>query len=389
MKPRAFSASPWDDTSFLYSDGARMVVRKLEAMNLEGDEALQDPKRVAKRMGELGLYRYLLNAKSALGELCAIRESLAYGSPLADSVFAVQGLCLQPLLGASGRDALVEQMKNGERIGGFALTEPQAGSDVASMRSTARRDGDEWVLDGEKTLISNVGIAHHFVVFANADPSIGKKGISAFLVPADAAGVKLTQIPVSGHHPLGKISLSACRLPADALVGKVGQGLSLALGTLGIFRTSVGAAAIGMAWRAAEEAIRHVQTREQFGQKLAELQLVQAAVADMATELASARLLVANAAAHNDAVATVSAEWDRRESGRRASLAKMSATESAQRIIDIAVQLHGGMGVALGTKVEELYREIRPLRIYEGATDVLKLLIAQAVLGRAGSHEIP
>jgi len=394
MKPTTLRASSWDDTAILYSDGARMLARQLDGMNLGADEALQDPKRVGKRMGELGLYEHLPAAGIALGELCTIREALAYHSPLADSVFAVQGLCMWPLLMTEGNDELVAQMKRGEKIGGFALTEPFAGSDVASMRSTARREGDEWVLDGEKTLISNVGIAHHFVVFAHGNPSVGnldKKNISAFLVPADAPGVTLTPIPVSGHHPLGKISLAGCRLPASALLkvrpdfaaafGLRG-GLSLALGTLAIFRPSVGAAALGMAWRAVEEAVAHVKQREQFGKKLAELQLVQAAIADMATELTAARFLVASAAANNDSLRVMSVDGKRQELARQGAMAKMTATESAQRIIDTAVQLHGGMGVALGSKVEELYREIRPLRIYEGATDVLKLIIAQAILSR-------
>ncbi|MEO8875784.1 MAG: acyl-CoA dehydrogenase [Polyangiaceae bacterium] len=381
MKPIAFTASAWSDAAPLYSDAARILARDLEKLDLESDEALNGPAWVGKRLGELGLYRNLTTAGANLGELCTIREILAYHSPLADSVFAVQGLCMNPLV-LTGRHDVVVDMVTGKKIGGFALTEPHAGSDVASLRASARRDGDGWILDGEKTLISNVGIAHHFVVFANANLAAGKKGISAFFVPADAPGVTLTQIPVSGQHPLGKITLAECRLPADDLLGEVGQGLSLALGTLGIYRTSVGAAALGMAWRAIEEAVRHVNKRVQFGKLLAEQQLVQAAVADMAVELTAARFLVASAAFHNDSLATVSQDVRRREHGRRASIAKMSATESAQRIIDRAVQLHGGMGVALGTKVEELYREIRPLRIYEGATDVLKLIIAQAVLAR-------
>jgi acyl-CoA dehydrogenase len=382
VKPRAFRSSPWDDTSLLYGDDARSLVRELEAMNLERDEALHDPKRVGQRLAKLGLFQHLHRAGGKLGLLCTVREMLGYHAPLADSIFAVQGLCMNPLV-LSGKNEIVAQMIAGEKIGGFALTEPNAGSDVASMRTAARLEGEHWILDGEKTLISNVGIAHCFVVFANADPARGKKGISAFFVPADAPGVTLSPISLSGQHPLGKISLSNCKLPADALLGEVGQGLSLALGTLGIFRTSVGAAANGMAWRAIEEAVHHVTTREQFGGKLSELQLVQAAISDMAVDLTAARFLVATAAAQNDSPATVSGDAHRREAGKRAAMAKMTATENAQRIIDRAVQLHGGLGVTLGSKVEELYREIRPLRIYEGATDVLKLIIAQAIFDRA------
>ncbi len=377
MMPRAFRPSPWDDPAPFYLDEHRHLARAIAHHDaLEHDEALDDVMEVGRRLGELGLYAHLGKPRA----LCVVREILAYHSPLADAVFAVQGLCAQPLMMA-GRQADVAPLVRGDRIGGFALTEPEAGSDVASMRTSARKEGNEWVLDGEKTLISNVGIAHQFVVFAKAGED--KKSISAFLVPADAQGVELVRIPLSGNHPLGRIVLSSCRLPESALVGKVGQGLALALGTLGTYRASVGAAANGMAWRALEETLAHVQKREQFGKKLAELQLVQAAIAEMSTDLCAARLLVANAAYELEADRTMTEEGRRNEQGRIVSMAKMYATESAQKIIDRAVQLHGGMGVALGAKVEELYREIRPLRIYEGATDVLKLVVAQSVLKRS------
>lgn len=376
MIPRAFRPSPWDDPAPFYADEHRHLARSLENHEaLERDESLQDVMRVGRRLAELGLYAHLGKPRA----LCVVREILAYHSPLADAVFAVQGLCAHPLAMA-GRKADVEPLVRGDRIGGFALTEPEAGSDVASMRTRARKEGSEWILEGEKTLISNVGIAHQFVVFART--SDDKRGISAFLVPADAQGVELVRIALSGHHPLGRIVLSSCRLPESALIGKEGQGMALALGTLGTYRASVGAAANGMAWRAIEETIAHVQRREQFGKKLAELQLVQAAIAEMSTELCASRLLVANAAHELELARTMTEEARRNRQSRIVSMAKMHATESAQRIIDRAVQLHGGMGVALGTKVEELYREIRPLRIYEGATDVLKLIIASSVLGK-------
>lgn len=371
------ASSPWA-LDFSWTDEERRLARELEALRLDRDEDLEDVSRVGKRLGELGLYRHLGRPRA----MCVVREQLAYHSPLADAVYAVQGLCAMPL-GISQDPAHVatrDAMIRGERVGGFALTEPEAGSDVASMRTRARRDGGAWILDGEKTLISNVGIAHHFVVFANAAPETGKKGISAFLVPADAPGVELSAIRLSGEHPLGRIVLSSCRLPENALVGQVGQGLFLAFLTLGTFRVTVGAAACGMAWRALVETVEHVRRRVQFGKPLAELQLVQAAVAEMTTELVAARLLVANAAAEIEAARTITEDERRRRNDLAASMAKMYATEAAQRIIDRAVQLHGGMGVALGTKVEQLYREIRPLRIYEGATDVLKLVIARSVL---------
>ncbi len=378
---RAFVASPWDDSGPLYEDAHRLLSAQLEEkLARSGDEALHEAARVARRMADLGLYKYLLPNALGLKEgqidvraLCTVREILAYHSPLADSVFAVQGLCANPLL-ATGRRALVDRMVTGERIGGFALTEPEAGSDVASLKATATRDGDAWVLKGEKTFISNVGIAHHFVVFANADPAAGRKGITAFLLPADATGLELVTIPLSGQHPLGRLLMHGVRLPADALLGEVGQGLRLALGTLEIFRTSVGAAALGMAWRALDEALRHTTTRRQFGQKLSEMQLVQAAIAEMATELVAARLLVASVARAKD--------MGKKDAGADVAMAKMHATEAAQRIIDRAVQLHGGAGVVAGNKVEELYREVRPLRIYEGATDVLKLMVGASVVKR-------
>jgi acyl-CoA dehydrogenase len=370
---RALQPSALGDAAPFFDDAHRALAKSLgDPRAFDRDDALHDTARVGKRLGELGLYRWLLPSASGsvdVRALVTVRELLAYSSPLADAVFAVQGLCANPLLLAGRRD-VVDAMLTGERIGGFALTEPEAGSDVASMRTTAKRDGDGWVLDGDKTLISNVGIAHHFVVFAKVEGA--PKPISAFLVPADAQGVELVRIPLSGHHPLGRIVLSACRVPQGALLGEVGHGLRLALGTLESYRTSVGAAALGMAWRALDETLAHVRRREQFGQRLAEFQLVQAALADMATELRAARLLVASVAHQKDSGAT--------DVGADVAMAKMHATETAQRVIDRAVQLHGGTGVVLGSKVEELYREIRPLRIYEGATDILKLVIARSLI---------
>jgi acyl-CoA dehydrogenase len=255
----------------------------------------------------------------------------------------------------------LKEVAEGKRIGAFALTEPEAGSDVASMRSTARKDGDTWRIDGEKVFISNAGIAHHYVVFANADPQLGKKGISAFLV--DAGDLEVEKMPLSIDHPLGRLELNGSR---GTLLGNVGQGMRLALGTLDVFRTSVGAAACGMARRALDESIARVKSRVQFGRPLAELQLTQAALAEMATELDAARLLVYRAAWLKDRGESAAAE---------VAMAKMFATESAQRIIDRAVQLHGGLGVTEGTTVERLYREIRPLRIYEGTTEIQKLIL--------------
>ncbi|HLL84085.1 MAG TPA: acyl-CoA dehydrogenase family protein, partial [Longimicrobium sp.] len=309
-----------------------------------------------------------------LRALCLVREALGQVSPLADSIFAVQGLGVTPVVLAGSdeqRGKLLPQAVRGDAIFGFGLTEPEAGSDVAGMRTTARRDGDGFVLDGEKTLISNVGIAQWFVVFANANPEAGKRGISAFLVPSDAPGLELEPIALSVEHPIGRLRLRGCRLPGSALLGDVGQGLRLALGTLDTFRVSVGAAAVGMARRAFDETLARVRTRQQFGKPLAEQQLVQAQLAEMATELDAARLLVLRAAKLKDS--------GRERIPVEAAMGKLYATEAAQRIIDRAVQLHGGMGVTLGSVVERLYREIRPLRIYEGTSEIQHLIIGRAL----------
>ena len=230
------------------------------------------------------------------------------------------------------------------------------------------------MLDGDKTLISNVPIAHHYVVFATVDPARGRKGITAFLVDREASGLSLSEIPMSIPHPIGGLRFEGCRVPGDALIGEEGAGFKLAMETLDAFRISAGAAACGMARSALDASLEHVARRRQFGAPRAHQQLVRAALADMATELDAARLLVARAAHLRDT----------RPGGRvstEAAMAKMFATEAAQRIIDQAVQLHGGAGVCLGSEVERLYREIRPLRIYEGTTEIQKLIIAKGLLG--------
>ena len=341
------------------------------------DAALCHAPRVVPRLAVLGLTRLLVSeAKVDVRSLCLAREALGYVAPLADSIFAVQGLSSHPLVltpSFKRREAVLAAMVRGEAVGGFALTEPEAGSDIASMQTTARRDGDAWVLDGEKVYISNVGIAHHYVVFANADPPAGKRGISAFFVEANAPGLALETMKTSGEHPLGRLVMRGCRVGVDALLGEVGHGLRLALGTLDVFRSSVGAAAVGMARRALDESVQRVTSRRQFGQPLASFQLTKAALADMATEIDAARLLVYRAAWQKDHGEKAAAE---------VAMAKMFATEAAQRVIDRAVQLHGGLGVVDGGVVEALYREIRPLRIYEGTTEIQKLIIADTLVGK-------
>jgi acyl-CoA dehydrogenase len=366
----ALPLSPFGAAAPMYDEEHRKIAKATEEKVGLNDPALHDARRVGARLGELELFPHLWPV--SVRTLCAVREVLAYASPLADAVFAVQGLCLVPLA-RTGKDDVVHKMLTGDHIGGFALTEPEAGSDVAAMRTVAEKQGDAWYLEGDKTFISNVGIAHHFVVFANADPAAGKKGITAFYVPADAPGLTLEPIPMSGRHPLGRLLLRGCRVPESAVLGKIGDGLKLALGTLEVFRTSVGAAALGMAHRALDATLDHVTRREQFGQKLADFQLTQAAICDMITEIEAARLLVAATARKKDLADGASIASD-------VAMAKLHATEAAQKVVDRAVQLHGGLGCVLGSVVEEMYREVRPLRIYEGATEVLKLLVGATVL---------
>ena len=330
---------------------------------------------LAAEMGRCGLYEHLLpDGDVDVRSLCLIREMLGAISPLADSIFAVQGLGSYPIALAGSdrqRAQLLPRFRAGDDIASFALTEPEAGSDVASMTTVARRDGDEFVIDGEKTLISNVGIASYYTVFANADPGAGRGGISAFIVPAGTPGSREQPIELGFDHPIGALFFDGCRVPATALIGEQGGGFLLAMRTLDTFRVSVGAAAVGMARRALHVTLDHIRSRHQFGKPLAAQQIVQAYIAEMATELDAARLLVLRAAYGKDSgAARVTTE---------AAMAKMYATEAAQRIIDKAVQLHGGRGVVSGAVVEKLYRAIRPLRIYEGTTEIQKLIIARAL----------
>jgi len=374
-----------DDLGIFFDERhAQGAARLREVLGVAGAFSQpDDAATVAREMGaRLGLYEHLVPAPGAAIDvrgLVLVREALGQVSALADSIFAVQGLGSYPIVIAGSeaqKRAILPDVVSGARIGAFGLTEPEAGSDVASMRTTARRDGDGWILDGDKTLISNVPIAHHHVVFANADPAAGRQGITAFLVERGAEGLDLKPIAMSANHPLGRIVMRGCRVPDSARIGEVGRGFAIAMQTLDAFRISVGAAANGMAWRALGLALEHVKRRVQFGKALAEQQMVQAMLADMATELDASRLLVLRAAHLKDT------------SGARATtevaMAKMFATEAAQRIIDRAVQLHGGLGVTLESEVEHLYREIRPLRIYEGTTEIQKLIIAKALIEGAG-----
>ncbi|WP_421709429.1 acyl-CoA dehydrogenase family protein [Algihabitans sp.] len=328
-------------------------------------------------VARLGAEGWLTHSAGSLDvrTLCLIRETLARHDGLADFAFAMQGLGTGAitLFGSEAHRSWLPRTTQGRAIAAFALTEPRSGSDVANMETVARRDGDAWILSGEKTWISNGGIADLYCVFARSGGP-GPKGISCFLLPGDAEGLEIVERQeVIAPHPLAHLRFNEVRLPEDALVGAEGQGFRIAMSVLDVFRATVGAAALGFARRALSEAAKRVRARELFGAPLAELQMVQGHIAEMALDIDAAALLVYRAAWAKDRGAE--------RVTREASMAKLFATEQAQKVIDMAVQLHGGEGVRKGAMVESLYREIRALRIYEGASDVQKVVIARQVLG--------
>ena len=338
---------------------------------------------LVRQLGESDWLRYCVPASHGgafsgldVRALCLCRETLAQYSGLADFAFAMQGLGAGPIA-LYGSDALKNRylpgVRDGERIAAFALSEPEAGSDVGAITTLAHRDGQGWRLDGEKTFISNAGLAHHYVVFARLAES-DERAFGAFVVDADNPGLAVTErIDTLSPHPLGTVVLNDCRVFEDAVVGPPGKGLRVALGTLDVFRSTVAAAALGFARRALREAVKHAQERHVFGKRLSEHQMTRARIADMAVAIDASALMVYRAAWIRDTQA------DRVT--REAAMAKLLATESAQRVIDDAVQLLGGRGVMAGVVVERLYREIRALRIYEGTSEIQKLVIAESVLG--------
>ncbi|KGM47958.1 acyl-CoA dehydrogenase family protein [Pseudooceanicola atlanticus] len=310
--------------------------------------------------------------------LCLTRETLARHDGLADFAFAMQGLGTGAisLFGSPAQQGeWLPQTRSGQAISAFALTEPQSGSDVANSTMTARDDGDAWVLDGEKTWISNGGIADVYTLFARTGGE-GARGLSAFIVPADTPGFEIAErLDTIAPHPLATLRFDGARLPKSALIGEVGQGFKIAMSVLDVFRTTVAAAALGFARRALDEATTRVMSRKVQGKPLADLQMVQAHIAEMALRVDAAALLVYRAAWTKDSGAP--------RVSREAAMAKLFATDEAQKVIDSAVQLHGGDGVKSGETVERLYREIRALRIYEGASDVQKVIIARQTLDAA------
>ena len=338
---------------------------------------------LVRQLGDAGWLRYCVPSEygGALDTLdsralCILRETLAYHEGLADFAFAMQGLGSGAIT-LSGSDALKAQylpnVAAGKAIAAFALSEPEAGSDVAAMRTTATRDGDDYVLNGSKTWISNGGIADFYTVFARSESAPGAKGISAFVVPANTPGLHIAErIEVIAPHPLALLRFQDCHVPISHMLGKPGEGFKVAMRTLDIFRASVAAAALGFARRALDEAVAHSKARRMFNQTLADFQITQSKLADMATAIDAAALLTYRAAWMRDVQDA--------NTTKEAAMAKMSATESAQMVIDATVQMFGGLGVMRGNIAEKLYREIRALRIYEGATEVQKLIIARAVL---------
>lgn len=336
---------------------------------------------LVKSLGAAGWLRHAVGgshgAAAAIDtrSICLIRETLARHSGLADFAFAMQGLgsgaiSLQGT--AQQKENYLSRVARGEAIAAFALSEPEAGSDVAAMQCSAHIEGDQAVLNGEKTWISNGGIADFYVVFARTGEAPGARGISAFIVDAGTPGFEIAErIEVIAPHPLARLRFTDCRIPLSQRIGEAGEGFKVAMRTLDVFRTSVAAAALGFARRALEEGLHRATTRRMFNQVLADFQLTQAKLAQMTTTIDSAALLVYRAAWQRDQGRNVT---------REAAMAKLTATEGAQQVIDAAVQLFGGLGVVSGQPVETLYRDIRALRIYEGASEVQQLIIARELL---------
>jgi acyl-CoA dehydrogenase len=340
-------------------------------------------RQLVRQLGEQGWLKHAVGGTAYGGSadaidtraICLIRETLAQRSGLADFAFAMQGLG-SGAVALSGtcdqKQKYLRRVARGEAIAAFALSELNAGSDVAALQCQARQDGDGYVLNGEKTWISNGGIADFYVVFARTGEGEGSRGISAFIVDSDAIGLTIGErIEIIAPHPLARLVFNNCRVSDAQRLGEPGQGFKIAMATLDVFRTSVAAAALGFARRALKEGLRRATSRKMFGQDLADFQLTQAKLAAMATDIDAAALLTYRAAWLRDQGRPVTVE---------AAMAKMTATETAQMVIDTAVQMFGALGVVSGSVVERLYREIRPLRIYEGATEVQQLIIARGIV---------
>ena len=355
--------------------------RDIVGAHVDNEQADTHCRKLVKLLGQGGWLRHAVPAPFGASQrldvrtICLVRERLAYHSGLADFSFALEGLGSGPISffgNDDQRNRYLKRVAGGDAISAFAISESEAGSDVAAMQASARRDGDSFVIDGEKTWISNAGIADFYVVFCRF-PEAGEKGYVALIVDANTSGMTITKrIAITAAHPLGTVTFQDCRVPGTALVGEPGRGLRAALGVLDVFRPSVGAAALGFARRALDEAAAFAKERTVFGQKLAAMQMTQAKIAEMAMAIDASALLIYRAAWLRDR--------GQERITREAAMAKLHATESAQWIIDQAVQILGGRGVVRDSVAERLYREVRSLRIYEGTSEIQKLIIAGQVL---------
>jgi len=363
----------------LSQDLLKFVNLEIEPHAIEERDVDESARHYVGVMARAGVLDYSVAQEKKLDNraLCLIREGLAYSSSLADLAFVMQGLGTFAISQAA-RDHIREfwlgRAAGGKAIAAFALTEPDAGSDVAAIQTTAQLDGDAYVINGRKRFISNAGIADFYTVFARTGTREGgRSALSAFVVGAKVPGFTVVErTALMAPHPIGELAFENCRVPAEDMIGNEGDGFGLAMETLDTFRASVGAAACGMARRALDESVRYASTRKQFGRLLVEHQLVQGKLADMSTELDAARLLVYRAAYLKDTTST--------RVTREASQAKLYATEAAGRIVDSAVQIHGGTGLVRGSIVERLYRDVRALRIYEGTSEIQKIVIASQLL---------
>ena len=381
------------DKTFLdwpfFEDKHRELAQSLEEWatdnlgSIDHDNVDDSCRHLVSRLGQDGWLKHSavdpfdLKSKLDVRSLCLIRETLARHDGLADFAFAMQGLgtgALSLFGTPEQRGEWLPKTRAGEALSAFALSEPRSGSDVANMELEARQEGQGFVLNGEKTWISNGGIADLYCVFARTEKASGAKGISAFVVPADAEGLKIAErLETVAPHPLARLAFENCRIPAAALIGEPGAGFRIAMSVLDVFRSTVAAAALGFARRALDETLERASARELFGAPLFDLQMVQGHIADMALDVDAAALLIYRAAWLKDSGAS--------RVSREAAMAKLFATDQAQQVIDKAVQIHGGDGVRKGHVMERLYRDIRALRIYEGASDVQKVIIARQTLG--------
>lgn len=366
------------------------IEQNILAPSRQGGDLERRAIELVRELGAAGFFKHAVpeefsgaRATVQARDLCILREELARGDALADTMFAMQALGSHPITVAGDREQqsrFLPAIARGECIAAFAITEPEAGSDVAALQTRAVRRGKEFHLNGTKRFISNAGIAAIYIVFAVTDPANKGKGISAFVIAADTPGLVVKEkTELLSPHPIGVIEFQDCILAQEALLGAEGQGLQIALTTLDLLRCTVGAAAVGFAQRALDEATHYSKSRRQFGRAIAEFQGIEFKLADMATELEAARLLVYQAAWAHD-----TADDDAK---RKSSMAKLYATEAAQRIVDQALQIHGGAGLIAGTIMERLYRDVRALRIYEGTSEIQKVIIARELLKATGNRQ--